>query len=187
MSGNNATILKVTLERFRDEKVDKMQFWMVGLCEKTVKEAVNARRHLEGARDFTGNLLNSIACALYRDGNLVHASYSKDEVSPPIRGKMTYPKVYNFRPAYDGDEVRNAGPSPKSPSLDVVTGQKQGPQDALDFVRNFKPDKKALLQMVLAYTTEYATFVEAIRGTTGYFQTMEFISIEAPKILNAKL
>ena len=180
MSGNNEAILKRAMERFRDEKVDKIQSHMIDLCGKTVKEAINARLHLEGTRQFTGNLLNSIACALYRDGRLVHASYSKDEVAPPVRRKMTAPKVYSFEPAWDGGLVRRFKP-------EIQTGQRQGPQDALDFVRNFTPDKGTLLQMVLAYTTEYATFVEAIRGTTGYFQTMEFIWIEAPKILNAKL
>lgn len=180
MSGNNETILRNALERFRDEKVDKIQSHMVGLCQKTVQEAINARLHIEGARQFTGNLVNSIACALYRDGRLVHASYSKDEVAPPVRRKMTAPKVYSFEPAWDEGKVRRFKP-------EIATGQTRGPQDALQFVQNYKPDGKALLQMVLAYTTEYATFVEAIRGTTGYFQTMEFIWIEAPKILNAKL
>lgn len=178
MSGNNATILKNALERFRDEKVDSMQFWMTGLCQSTVEEAVKARMHM--GRNMTGNLINSIACALYRDGRLVHASYSRDEVSEPVRQKMTAPKVYTFSPAWDGGKVIRYAP-------EVETDQGYGGQDAFKFVQSHKPDSKALLQMVLAYTTEYASFVEAKRGTTGYFQTMEFICLETPKIINAKL
>lgn len=181
MSGSNEAILRKGLEDFVEQKFDKIQFYLTGVCEEAIKTAVDARLNDPRARNFTGNLINSIACALYRDGQLVHASYSKDEVADPIRRKLTT-KVYNFDPAWDGYPVVNAGPSPKSPGLDIPTGTTKGPQDALNFVRNFKPSHKAKIQLVFAYTTEYAAFVEAIRGTTGFLWATEFIMLEAQKM-----
>ena len=165
--------------QFREEKVDSMQFWMTGLCDSVVEEAISARLAIPNARNMTGNLLGSIACGLYRDKELVYVVYSSDKVRGPIRMKMTA-RRWSFAPAWDGGEVVRF-------NAEVETNRGFGFNDATRFISNFQPRGKALLQMVLAYTTEYAAFVEAKRKTTGYFQTVEFICKEVPKIKNAKL
>lgn len=167
-------ILRNALTKFAEEKYDSVQFYLTGVCEQAVKTAIDARLSDPRARDFTGNLINSIACALYRDGKLVHVTYSKDEIASPIRRKMTYPKVYTFKPGWDDEPVVHFVP-------EIKTGEKSGGQDALEFIKKFKADKKAKLELVFAYTTEYASYVEAARGTTGYLWATEYIRLEAPK------
>ena len=177
MSGNNAAILRAGLERYAEKKYDAIESELIQLCKNTVHTAVQARGWDQRARDFTGNLVNSIVAALFRRGKLVHATYSRDEVPAPIRRKMTYPKVYTFDPAYDGGMVKKFEP-------EIVTGAQQGPQDALQFARSYKADKNLIFLMVFAYTTEYAKFVEAARATTGYYWATEDIILTAPRIFS---
>lgn len=148
---------------------------MVGLCDDIIVRAIKNRLESPGMRNFTGNLINSIACAIYRDGTLEYATFSSDKVKGAVRMKMTAPRKYNFYPAWDGGEVVDFRP-------EVKTDEGYGDNAALNFVREYKPSGKSKLEMVLAYTTEYAAFVEMQRHTTGYLSTVEYINIEAKKI-----
>ncbi len=151
-------------------------------CDEVVEAAYRFRTSEPYAHNFTGNLLNSIVCLLYKRGKLVYASYLHDTVKGPIHGKMTatyrgYPQKYDFKQDYDSSSSHY--------EASVWTNEGYGYDDAKRFASEYPPRiKDAFFEMVLAYTTEYATFVEAQRHTTGYLQTSRYVIDNALKVIN---
>ncbi len=183
-------ILKTGLARFMEQKLDDLEVKLRGYCDEIIEKAIAFRLGNTRAHNFTGNLINSIVAALYRKGKLVIAvtpGSSDGSIDPPIRRKMTYPKKYYFgvnakgelsKLGYDWDTVKSSYYEPE-----MVTSQRFGTADAKAFIDSFRADPKALFQIVVAYTTEYASFVESKRKTTGYLNTVQFIQVSAPKLV----
>ena len=137
------------------------------LCQNLVEAAVAFRLQAPESHNFTGNLLNSIVCALYKRGTLVRSYHPK--VKPAVARKMSIRKSkYYFRIDYEG------GPSRFSP--DVITNKGFGERDATKFVREYKSSKDNIFEIVVAYTTEYALWVENNNQTTGYMRLKDFIT-----------
>lgn len=133
-------------------------------CSKYIDEltdlAIEYRRTNLVAHDFTGNLLNSIAVALYRSGKLVEANFASDRVEPAIKRKMTVRNGhYYFSNDYSGVE------SEYDPTIDTDEGF--GRDDAHRFVASYRPPGRHLFDIVVVYATEYATWVERMRASTG--------------------
>lgn len=177
-------ILKAGINRYVSEKMDALEIKMRNYCEEILDRAIDFRLSNPRAHNFTGNLINSIVVGLYREGHLVFAATPGANlgIDPPIRRKMTYPKKYYFgekqKLGMDWDTVPSSFYEPE-----MVTRQTLGGTDAKNFINSYKADKKAMFQIVVAYTTEYAAFVDRQRSTTGYMSTVAFIQMSAPKVI----
>ena len=172
---SNGDILRFALEKQLESKYDEMEVKLRKFCDDICEKAVDFRLNEPNAHDFTGNLLNSIAVALYRKGKLVQATFSSSIVPAAIAPKMTFPKYYHWKPDYQGTE--------RTYEAEVETDGGYGKYDAQSFVVYYEPNKKAIFEIVCAYTTEYAQFVEMQRNTTGFLNTVQFIEINTPKVI----
>lgn len=187
MSVNNAAIMKSAMKEFRKEQYDILEKKLVKYCGLILTKAIDARlentssSRLKG-HNFTGNLINSIVVGLFREGNLVmYVTPSAEQgIDPPIRKKMTYPFNYYFsenkkKSKYGLDWDQTHPSSYYEPEL--KTNQQKGGTDAKRFIHSYKPAKRAVFQIVVGYTTEYASFVEEKRKTTGYMKMVEWVNM----------
>lgn len=126
-------------------------------------QAITERQKAPGKHNFTGNLLNSIAVCIYKDGAPDRLCIAGEwyRIPKATHKKMTAPKKYHFKQDYDGAES-NYKP-------EIETNQGWGVDDAREFFRSFNPGNKAKYWIVVAYPTEYASFVEQARHTTGIY------------------
>lgn len=134
-------------------------------CWNILEDAIKWRQGLPEAHNFTGNLLNSIVVCLYREKSPVIAYFSSSLVPEAIHPKMSVRKRrhYRFSPDYDGANSKYL------PT--VKTNKGWGRDDAEKFFERYVPDGNNLFDIVVAYTVEYADWVQAQRGTTGILQT----------------
>lgn len=184
MSGSNAEILNIALRNFTKEKYDAMQQKLLTHCEEILDQAIQFRFGANNAHNFTGNLVNSIVVGLWREGKFVQGFLpgSRNNVEMVRRKKMTATGGikgsgwYKFR--IDYDTVPNT-----MYHATVATDEGKGRNDAIAFLESFKPDKNAIFQIVVGYTTEYASWVESVRGTTGYLQTVEWVKMNTEKAI----
>lgn len=189
MSANNEAILRQGLLEFRKQQYDLLEKKLVKYCGRLLNEAIDARLEASYAgkgHNFTGNLINSIVVGLFREGNLVmFVLPDATEVGRPIMKKMSYPFKYYFSEVHkksrggrrslglDWDQTHPS--SFYSPEL--KTNLLYGNTDAKLFIRGYQADKNAVFQIVVGYTTEYASFVETKRGTTGYLKMVEWVNM----------
>ena len=174
--------MKVALENFAKAKYDELEERLKNHCNEIIEQAIGFRLNNPNAHDFTGNLLNSIVVALYRNGQLVYYTIPNQHgVEAPFGWKMTAPKKYYFsltRGKLGLDYSKTEPSSYYEPAK--VTNGKTGIQDAQEYIHNFKPDKKAVFQIVVAYTADYAEWVET---TTGYLRTVQWIQINTGNVI----
>lgn len=138
-------------------------------CWQILESAVRARENNPNAHDFTGNLLNSIVVCLYENGQPYAPYFASDiGVLPAIRNKMKkrLRKRVFFNRDYSGDQ------SVYLPTIDTDGGW--GKEDAEKFFASYKPQGKHMFDIVVAYTVEYADWVDTERQTTGFLQTKKF-------------
>ena len=164
----NATVIDKAFRDFektiRDTTRKRLQSW----CKQLVSAAVKMRLGDPKAHNFTGNLLNSIVVCLYEDGNPIEAFYAADEgnVKSAIMHKMTARKrPYLF--VRDGDYEGR----PSKYFATVPTDQGWGIDDAKEFFASFLPQGRDMFDIVVAYTVEYANWVQMQRNTTGILET----------------
>lgn len=174
--------MKVALENFSRTKYDELEEKLKAHCNEIIEQAIGFRLNNPNAHNFTGNLLNSIVVALYREGSLVYYTIpSQHGIEPPFGWKMTAPKKYYFSLTNSKLGLDYSKTEPSSyyePAK--VTNKKTGIQDAQDFIKSFKPDKKSVFQIVVAYTVEYAEWVQT---TTGYLRTVQWIQLNTGKVV----
>lgn len=151
-----------------------------GRCRDYCEAICSAAIHYRKGHNFTGNLINSIAVCLYRDGSPLSAWLSKDVLKPSIQRKMTKGGGrngrYYFKVDWDGTKGTRYTP-------EVETDEQWGEGDAVEFFRRYRPRGRNRFDIVVAYTTEYADFVEAQRGTTGIMNTYDFAQYSAVQFL----
>ena len=175
MGKSNGDILKFAIEEQLERKYDDMEVELKKYCDTLCETAIDFRLSAPNAHNFTGNLLNSIVVALYRRGRLVQATFSAGLVQEAIAPQMTIGKFYHWRPDYEGEERTYR------PEIKTIEGY--GKFDARSFVAYYKPNKDAIFEIVCAYTTEYAQWVEMQSATTGYLNMVQFIEINTPKVI----
>ena len=168
---------KVITDAIKKKIFDQTEIMLSEWCYNIMYAAINARAKAEGAHNITGNLLNSIVVGLFREGKPLYAYYSANAVYRAKYRKMSYRKKrpYHFLRDYQGDE---AWIIPQ-----VVTNKGWGLDDALNFFAKWKPKNKQGFEIVVAYTTEYAQFVENERGTTGILATKNYVERTAVSFL----
>lgn len=158
---------KSIIEGEKEKYYDTLESKLDRLCRDLIDKAVDFRLTDPEAHDFTGNLINSIVCALYRKGQLIR-TYHPYDIMPPIQNKMTSPKHYYFTRDWRGDE------SYYEPEIKTDTGN--GRRDAERFVSTYISMKGAEFEVLVAYTTEYAAWVEMERVTTGYMYLFQYVN-----------
>lgn len=138
-------------------------------------EAIANREMAPNKHNFTGNLLNSIVVCVYEDNKPQTAYYPAQYGIKAIRFKMTAPRSYGFKRDYEGTESHY--------DPEIETNEGWGEEDAKEFFQEYNPGSRAKYCIVVAYTTEYASFVEAVRHTTGFTDTYWWAKFKGKNIL----
>lgn len=192
MAGRNTTIIKNAFKGYA-EHIEKVTYNALDeWCVEILRKAVFERLHPMGGHNFTGNLINSICVLLYRRSKGTVTSYfawDKAGLKLPIRRELsgvTARKKHRknrvwLRPDWNGEQSVLRG------SDLIGTDQSWGQNDAANFARTWLP-KNGNLDFVIcvAYTSEYASFVEHERGTTGILQTELFVERTAVEWVGLK-
>lgn len=186
MSGSNEAIMREAMLEFRKKQYDILEKKLVKYCGTILRQAIDARLFAKDAHNFTGNLINSIVVGLFREGRLVMFVVPDTiEIERPIMRKMRFPFNYYFsddrsRSKYgrDYDQARSSYYEPE-----LTTNLVYGNADARRFIKSYTPAKNAVFQIVVGYTTEYASFVETKRHTTGYMQMVEWVNMNTEKAI----
>lgn len=166
MAGINKKVLDEAFDGFEKVIYDKTRKMLIKWCWDLVRASVKMRLEDPKAHNFTGNLLNSIVVCLYEDGVPRSAYYAAEEgnVRSAIMHKMTdRKKPYFFSKGdYDGKT--------SSFHASVHTDGGWGIDDARAFFNSFRPEGRNSFDIVVAYTVEYANFVQMQRNTTGILE-----------------
>ena len=167
MTGINAAIVKKAFKDFEKQMNDAILNEVYSYAKTLVLKAQDFRFMDNNAHNFTGNLLDSIVAAVYYNKSLKKAFFSDElGIKKPRYYEMTASHGrYYFKFDYSGKT------SVYKPEIE--TGRTKGIDDANRFVRSYSPKIDGFL-VVVAYTTAYASFVEAERGTTGYLNTFKY-------------
>lgn len=168
MAGTNAAILDKGFKDYYKYICDTTEKELREYCADLLEGAIKWRMVNPEAHNFTGNLLNSIVIGLYREKMPVIAFLSSGKVKAALYPKMSERKKrrYVFRPDYDGASVSKYMP-------EVKTNKGWGRDDATKFFESYTPGGNNLFDIVVAYTVEYADWVDMQRGTTGIMQTWQ--------------
>lgn len=184
MAGNNTTIIKKAFEGYA-EHIDKIVYSKLDKwCVEILRAAIQFRMNEPEGHEFTGNLINSICVLLYRKstGRVTrYFGYDRAGLKLPIRreisginarGRHRKNRIW-FRPDWSGSVSALKG------SELIGTDQSYGQNDALEFSNRWLPSSSCDFVICVAYTSEYASFVEYERGTTGILQTESFVGSTA--------
>lgn len=183
MVGNNAKVVDDAFKAFKTE-IDETTFKVLdSWCREILRSAISFRLREPEGHNFTGNLINSIVVLLYRKSKGTKASYfAYDSLKLPIRrelsgitarGKHRRNRIW-LRPDWSGEQSALKG------SELIATDQSWGQNDATNFANNWLPSNPNLdFVICVAYTSEYASFVEHERNTTGILQTESFVGRSA--------
>ena len=159
-------------------------------CGQTLDLAIELRERDRNAHNFTGNLLNSIVVILYtrtkRIPQTVDFFFAAEEVKPAIAPKMSSvttrgkarKNLYHFHPDYDQRDSRYRPTIP-------VNGR-WGYEDAAKFANSYSPTMDVPFTIVVAYTVEYAEFIEQQRHTAGYLQIKKATEKAAVQFIGLK-
>ena len=160
----------------------------ITLARQVLQRALYYREQLVAndiGHNYTGNFINSIVCGVWENGiNISMLLGSKLVGKPPIMGKMTAKKDGSLRRYIFGEKFRDRmnttdgypkgvnGPDWSDASSTFLAGirtntSKQGMQDAMDFISNFKPHIRKGYVIALGYPVEYAEEMEKYRASTG--------------------
>ena len=83
-----------------------------------------------------------------------------------------------FKRDYDGEE------SAYLPTIETNGGW--GKDDAQEFFESYKPKGNNLFDVVVAYTVEYANWVQMERGTAGILQTLQYAERTGKQFMRLK-
>lgn len=175
----NKQVIKQAFQKFQNQIDDEVQRETVLLAQNLVYRAIQEREKNPRKHDFTGNLLNSIVSAVYKDKNFVKAFFSGETgLKSPRYYEMTASHGrYHFKIDYEGRES-NFNP-------EIETLRRKGLDDAYEFVSTYSPDTNGFV-VVVAYTTDYADFVEQQNATTGFLSTFKYADRIATKMFPLK-
>lgn len=148
------------------------------ICQNLLISAIHYRlrlSHSGGGHDFTGNLINSIVVVLYQDGEIadVWAAGEHGQIKKPICRKMTArKKAYYYSNDYSNTQSKYRA--------EIETNRGVADEDIEQFLNSNAPSVQKGFCVTVAYTVEYAEWVEIERQTTGYVQTKK----KAVKLFN---
>ena len=168
MAGTNHQIIENGIAAYKRYIQNTAEGELKKWCWEMLESAIKWREKDPKAHNYTGNLLNSIVVCLYRRKSPVIAYFSSSLVAEAIQPKMTARKrrSYKFRRDYEGWTNSKYFPT-------VKTNKGWGKDDAEEFFEEYTPKGGNLFDIVVAYTVEYADWVNQQRGTTGIMQTWQ--------------
>ena len=180
MARNKAVITKAVEDYKNRVIIPTMEARLKSWCSQILDAAILARQRNKRAHNFTGNLLNSIVVCLYKNRKPVMAWYAHDRVPEAImpKMKMRLRKRIFFKRDYDGEE------SAYLPTIETNGGW--GKDDAQEFFESYKPKGNNLFDVVVAYTVEYANWVQMERGTAGILQTLQYAERTGKQFMRLK-
>lgn len=191
MAGVNTKVIDKAFKGYADH-IDKIVYSKLDQwCREILRSAIYFRLREPEGHDFTGNLINSICVVLYRKSTGTKSSYfAFDSLKLPIRrevsgintrGRRRKNKIY-FRPDWSGE----MGSRLRGSDL-IPTDESWGQNDAVQFSNMWTPKNPNLdFVICVAYTSEYASFVEHERNTTGILQTESFVAQSAVEWVGLK-
>lgn len=180
MVGTNRSIVEKAFKGYA-EHIDKVVYNRLDQwCEQILREAVFERMMLSRTNGYniTGNLINSICVILYRKSLNQKTSYFAEQtgLKPAVRRELTALNTRGRRRSY---RIRVRDWSGKSITVNpdnlIPTDESFGIQDAHQFASMWYPRNDSDFVICVAYTSEYASFVEHQRQTTGFLETMSFV------------
>ena len=192
MAGVNIKIVDKAFKGFA-QHIDKVTYNALDKwCVEILRKAVYERLHPMGGHNFTGNLINSICVLLYRKSTgtvTTYYAFDKAGLKLPIRRELSGLNArrrqrknrISFHPDWSGENSKLKG------SGLIATDQSWGQNDAVQFAKSWIP-RHADTDFVIcvAYTAEYASFVELERNTTGILQTELFVEQTAIEWIGLK-
>ena len=192
MAGVNIKIIDKAFKEFA-QHIDKATYDALDKwCVEILRKAVFERLHPMGGHNFTGNLINSICVLLYRKSTgtvTTYYAFDKAGLKLPIRRELSGLNArrrqrknrISFHPDWSGENSKLKG------SGLIATDQSWGQNDAVQFAKSWMP-RHANTDFVIcvAYTAEYASFVEHERNTTGILQTELFVEQTAIEWIGLK-
>jgi hypothetical protein len=168
--------IEKTLKSFMQEVYSDVGSNVGVFARALLTEAIANREMAPNKHNFTGNLLGSIVVCVYEDNKPFIAYYPAQYGIKAIRFKMTAPRSYGFKRDYEGTESHY--------DPEIETNEGWGEDDAKEFFQEYNPGSKTKFCIVVAYTTEYASFVEAARHTTGFTNTYWWAKYKGRNILH---
>ena len=174
---NNRQVIEDAFKQFSQQMNEAVYAKLDEICSNLLLDAVvqNRRRNPE-AHQFTGNLINSIVVILYDKKEGVQSNYfAYDTLKAPIRKEMSArtarggERKYAIHFAPDWQGTPHSKYKPK-----VATDESTGPQDAVAFAGAWTPTTGKDFEICVAYTSEYANWVEEERKTTGFIQSRNY-------------
>lgn len=192
MAGINTKVINKAFNGYA-QHIDKIVYSRLDKwCVEILRSAVLDRLHPLGGHNFTGNLINSICVLLYRKSTGTKTSYfafDRAGIKPPIRRELSGITARHrhrknrvwLRPDWVGETSALKG------SELIGTDGSWGQNDAQNFARWWiprNPDNDFVI--CVAYTSEYASFVEHERGTTGILNTEAFVAHTAIEFVGLK-
>ena len=169
------------------EHIDKVVYNALDKwCVEILRNAIRFRYATAEGHNLTGNLINSICVLLYRKSKGTISSYfgyDKAGLKLPIRRELSgittrkTMRKNRIKLAVDWSGRTNSLIKPKSL---IPTDESYGQNDAQEFARWWVPkDHNSDFVICVAYTSEYASFVEHERQTTGFLETESFVASSA--------
>jgi hypothetical protein len=147
------------------------------ICSRLLLDAIIEHRlRTEGAHQFTGNLINSIVVILFNKVTGEQVNYfAYDRLKAPIRREMTSITArgtqrknrIHFYPDWQNRMGSSYLP-------DVVTDESYGHEDAISFAQSWSPETGKTFEICVAYTSEYAQWVNIHHHTVGYAQSVSY-------------
>ena len=192
MAGANLMIVRKAFKGY-SEHIDKIVYNRLDKwCENILRAAVGFRIRQPEGHNFTGNLINSICVLLYRKSTGTKTSYfafDKAGIKLPIRRevsgltarrKQRKNRIW-FRPDWSGEQSALKG------SELIPTDESWGQNDAQSFANWWTPQNlNCDFVICVAYTSEYASFVEHERQTTGILETESYVGHTAIEFVGLK-
>jgi hypothetical protein len=167
--GKNRNAIAKSFYGFRSQVSSEVRKHLYVLCDNILAKAFSARESAPGSHDFTGNLVNSIVVVLYDDGEIAHVLRMGEEgmVRHPISRKMSArKKPYFFSQDWSGAQSRY--------TADVKTNRGFASDDIEHFLFTHRPAYTDGYCVTVAYTVEYADWVESQRRTTGFLESRAY-------------
>jgi len=181
MAGINVHIVEKAFKDFSISIENQLFKTLDKWCEQILRQAIRERMLIcqsgEGY-NITGNLINSICVLLYRKSNNTKTYYFADEtgLKPAVRRELTALNRRGVRRSYrirvkdwSGNQIR------VNPDNLIPTDESFGINDAHKFASMWYPSFESDFVICVAYTSEYANFVEYARMTTGFLETENFV------------
>lgn len=176
---DNRKLINDAFKEFKKEIDHEVERELELFAQNLMIKAIEFREKNPMKHDFTGNLLNSIVTAVYKDRNFKKAFFSGETgIRTPRYYEMTASHGrYHFKVDYEGKS------SNYMPTIETL--RRKGLDDAYEFISTYTPDINGYV-IVVAYTTDYAEWVENQRATTGFLSTLKYAEKVATRMFTLK-